>query len=79
VPGKELLAAMNSLVHGKPDSATWNLVPLGSDGVGHAVSKILNRPDLCDELCASAIPWLAVVQAMMAVYFLDTDRGQTTG
>ncbi len=49
----------------------WNLIPLGETEVGHAVSKILNRPDLCDELCADVIPWVAVVQAMMAAYFAD--------
>lgn len=66
-----LLATMNSLLHAKPDSALWNLIPLGETGVGHAASKILNRPDLCDELCANMIPWLVVVQAMMAAYFPD--------
>ncbi len=69
--GRDLTATMNSLLHAKPDSAPWNLVPLGDTGVGHAVSKILNRPDLCDDLCANAIPWLAVIQAMMAAYFPD--------
>lgn len=69
VRGKELTAAMNSLMHAKPDSAPWNLVSLGNGVVGHAVSKILNRPDLCDDLCADIIPVLAVVQAMMAAYF----------
>jgi hypothetical protein len=69
VQGRELTAAMNSLMHAKPDSAPWNLVPLGKGSVGHAVSKILNRPDLCDELCADIIPVLVVVQAMMAAYF----------
>lgn len=63
IPGRDLTASMNSLLHSKPDSAPWNLVPIGKAGVGHAVSKILNRPDLCDEVCANAIPWLAVVQA----------------
>jgi hypothetical protein len=38
--------------------------------VGHATSKILNRPSLCDDLCANVIPWLAVVRAMMVAYFL---------
>jgi len=72
VRGKDLTAAMNSLLHSKPDSAAWNLVPLaGGTGVGHAVSKILARPDLCDELCANVIPWLVVIQAMMAAYFPD--------
>ena len=69
VRGKDLTAAMNSLLHAKPDSAPWNLVVLSNGGVGHAVSKILNRADLCDELCADTIPVLAVVQAMMEAYF----------
>ena len=69
VRGSDLTAAMNSLLHAKPDSAPWNLVSLGENGVGHAVSKILNRPELCDDLCANIIPWLAVIQAMMAAYF----------
>ena len=69
VRGKELTAAMNSLIHAKPDSAPWNMVPLGNGSVGHAVSKILNRPDLCDDLCADIIPVLIVVQAMMMAYF----------
>lgn len=69
VRGGDLTATMNSLLHAKPDSAPWNLVPLGERGVGHAVSKILNRPDLCDDLCADTIPWLVVVQGMIAAYF----------
>jgi hypothetical protein len=69
VRGKELTATMNSLMHAKPDSAPWNLVSLGKDAVGHAVSKILNRPDLCDDLCADIIPVLVIIQAMMAAYF----------
>jgi hypothetical protein len=68
-PGKDLTAAMNSLLHAKPDSAPWALVSMPGRGMGHAVSKILNRPDLCDELCASVIPWLVIVQSMMNAYF----------
>jgi hypothetical protein len=69
VPGRDLTASMNSLLHAKPDSAPWNLVSMGERGLGHAVSNILNRPELCDELCANVIPWVAVVQGMMAAYF----------
>lgn len=69
VRGKDLTAAMNSIMHAKPDSAPWNLVPLGENGVGHAVSKILNRPDLCDDLCANVIPSIVIIQAMMVTYF----------
>ncbi len=69
VRGRELTASMNSLLHGKPDSAPWNLVSIGEKGLGHAVSKILNRPELCDDLCANVIPWVVVIQGMMAAYF----------
>jgi hypothetical protein len=67
--GSDLTASMNTLLHAKPDSAPWNLVPIGAEGIGHAVSKILNRPDLCDEICGNLIPWIVVVQGMMAAYF----------
>lgn len=69
VRGRDLTASMNSLLHAKPDSAPWNFVPLSEDRIGHAVSKILNRPELCDDLCANVIPWIAVIQGMMAAYF----------
>ena len=68
VSGRDMTATMNSLLHSKPDSAPWNMVASES-GLGHAVSKLLNRPDLCDDLCANAIPWLVVIQGMMAAYF----------
>ncbi len=71
IRGGDLTAPMNSLLHSKPDSAPWNVVILGDGRLGHAVSKILDRPELCDELCANAIPWLVVVQGMMAAYFAE--------
>jgi hypothetical protein len=71
VRGSDLTASMNNLLHAKPGSAQWNLIPLREDCHGHAVSKILNRPDLCDDLCGNVVPWLAVVVRMMAVYFPD--------
>lgn len=71
VRGCDLTKEMNSLLHAKPDSASWNLVQLGGNKVGYAVSKILNRPDLCDDLCVDVIPCLAVIQAMMTAYFPD--------
>jgi hypothetical protein len=76
VRGSDLTAAMNSLLHAKPDSAPWNLVPIGEQSFGYAPSKILNRPDLCDELCANAIPWLAVIQGMMAFYFPENAKAE---
>ena len=71
IRGSDMTASMNSLLHARPDSAPWNMVSLGGGGLGHAVSKILDRPELCEDLCANAIPWLVVVQCMMAAYFAD--------
>ncbi|MEX8493248.1 hypothetical protein [Sphaerotilus sp.] len=69
IKGSEMLRSMNSLMHSKPDSAYYNLVPAGEDRVGFASSKILNRPELCDSLCADVIPQLAIVGAMLNHYF----------
>lgn len=69
--GKDLTASMNSLVHGKPDSARWNQTGLEGVRAGHASSKILQRPDLCDEVSNGAVIWLAVTLGMMVTYFPD--------
>jgi hypothetical protein len=78
IRGGDLTAPMNSLLDSKPDSARWNAVSLEEGKLGHAVSKILNRPELCDELCTNALPWLVVVTTMMAAYFPDAPH-QVTG
>jgi hypothetical protein len=69
ISGRDFTAQMNSLLHAKPDSAPWNMIPLSETRQGHAVSKILDRPELCVELCVSTIPWLAAVIGMMRAYF----------
>jgi hypothetical protein len=71
IRGFTLTDEMNSMLHGRPDSAVANLIPMDDNRVGYAASKILNRPDLCDDICANIIPWLVVVQAMMSAYFSD--------
>lgn len=49
---RHLANSMNSLIHGDPESAAWNLISV-KDKEGRApVGKILNRRDLC-EICAS--------------------------
>lgn len=58
-PGPKLTAHMDSLVHGKTDSAVWNIDFVEGYPAGHAASKNLGRPDLYDDLCASVIPILA--------------------
>ncbi|MBQ4864606.1 hypothetical protein J8L98_23260 [Pseudoalteromonas sp. MMG013] len=67
--GHELTAPLNSLVHGKPDSAVWNSIIVGDGKFVSAPSKILNSPKLCDELCAEILPWLTIIPAMMCAYF----------
>ncbi len=74
IRGGDLTASMNSLLHAKPGSAKWNLIALSDTKVGFAASKILDRPDMCDELCADVIPWLAVVVGMMTAYFPENTK-----
>ena len=58
----------NSVTHGDPFSAKWNIVL--SEGIPvFPVSKNLNSPQLADEICAEAIPWLAATMGMMAAGF----------
>ncbi len=71
--GADLTAPFNSLLHGKPDSAPWNTIALDGGKPGYASSKILDRPDLCDDVCAQALTWLVIVMAMMLAYFPDAE------
>jgi hypothetical protein len=72
--GHELTAPLNSLVHGKPDSALWNLVAVDDNKFGHAPSKTIDSPKLCDELCADVLPWLTIISSMMVAYFPELDQ-----
>ncbi len=67
--GPEMTRSLNSLTHGDPASAMWTLVSTGEGSVGHAVSKMLTRPDLCDSICRDAAAWLAILLAMMHAVF----------
>lgn len=77
IKGADLTAAFNSLLHGKPDSVLWNTITLGDGKLGYASSKILDRPDLCDDVCAQAVPWLIIVMVMMLAYFPDAEPPNT--
>ncbi|MGO9273865.1 MAG: DUF5677 domain-containing protein [Terriglobia bacterium] len=58
----------NSATHGDPLSAKWNVVL--SEGVPvFLVSKNLGSPQLADEICAEAVPWLAATMGMMSAAF----------
>lgn len=70
--GPEITKVLNSLTHGDPASAMWNLVTVNEDSFGHAVSKILNRPELCDKISLEAATWLSVLLAMMHAIFPES-------
>ncbi len=74
--GFEMTAHLNSLVHGKPDSAPWNIVKFEDGKFGHAPSKILNDPKLCDDLCAETMPFLIIILSMVCSYFPDIEPNQ---
>jgi len=69
IRGRDITASLNSLLHAKPDSAAWNMVSLGGGKMGHGVSKLMDHPDLCDEVCAEIIPVLCIIQAMIVAFF----------
>jgi hypothetical protein len=66
---RQMTAELNSLTHGDPASSYHNLVFTDQGAAGHAVSKNLCRPDVCDAICAEVIPWLAVLLGMMHATF----------
>ncbi len=60
---------LNSATHGDPFSARWNIV-LQEDGTPVFLpSKNLRSPELADEICAEAIPWLAATMGIMSAAF----------
>lgn len=73
IEGKDLTAMMNSLVHGKPDSIKWNLLLNKEGKLVQASSKIIDRPDLCVEVCMNSMGWLAVIAGLMESYFPVND------
>lgn len=66
---RQMTAELNSLTHGDPASSYHNLVFTDQGAAGHAVSKNLCRPDVCDAICAEVIPWLSVLLGMMHAAF----------
>jgi hypothetical protein len=74
--GGDLTAVFNSVTHGKPDCGIWSLTPLSNGNFGHTPSKQINRSQICDDICANAIPWLVCVQAMMSAYFPEALRDE---
>lgn len=72
--GFEMTKHFNSLVHGKPDSILWNVVDLEEGKWGHAPSKILNRPKLCDDLCVEVLLYMCMLVSMMCTFFPELEN-----
>jgi len=66
--------SFNPVVHGSPGAASWNLIDLGDRGMGYSVSKVIDRPDLCDSICFQAYCYLIVLMAMMSACFPDASQ-----
>ena len=60
---------LNSATHGDPLSARRNVVLTDDDVPVFPVSKNLCSPQLADEICAEAFPWMAVTMGMMSAGF----------
>ncbi len=69
--GPELTRSMNSLTHGDPASTLWNLVTTEQGAMGHAVARIMDKPDLCDKVCLGAAAWVCVLMSMATTIFPD--------
>lgn len=67
--GRTMTQQMNSLTHGDPESAQWNLIEMSSGSFGHAVSKITNRPDIAEKVAAETSCWLGVLVSQALTIF----------
>jgi len=53
----------NSLTHGDPKSASFNLIHIPEGGMGYSVSKNLKDPEFCDFICFQSYFYLIVLMA----------------
>lgn len=75
--GRKMTSALNSLTHGDPASGFWNMIVTSEGTAGYGVSKNLGNPNLCDEICAETIPWLALLLGMMHRIFPEAEQAPT--
>jgi len=66
---KQVCDTFNHLVHGDPIGASFNLVDLGDAGMGYAVGKALDHPELCDFVCFQSYCYLIVMMGRMVAIF----------
>ena len=72
--GHDVTKLMNSIVHGDPLSAFYNLTEIGEGEVGFAVGKVIRNPKLCDDVCFHGITWMAVLLGMMSGIFPENNE-----
>jgi hypothetical protein len=66
---QEICDTFNSLTHGDPIGASFNLVKLSDGGLGYSVGKALNEPEFCDFICFQSYCYLVVIMGRMAGIF----------
>ncbi|MEQ8426813.1 MAG: hypothetical protein RLT87_09945 [Gammaproteobacteria bacterium] len=64
-----LTKSLNSLMHGDPHSSSWNLVTSKTGDPAYAVSKITNKPELCNSVALDAATWLNNLMVLMLEIF----------
>ena len=72
--GSTITPTYNSLTHGDPESAFWNLIRTEDGNVGYGVSKIIDNPSLCDKICLEGSTWLLVLISTAAGIFPNLDE-----
>ena len=74
--GHTITPVHNSLTHGDPDSAIWNIIQTTDGSPGYSGSQIVDNPTLCDKVCLEASTWLLVLTSMtMAITLFPKDPG----
>ncbi len=75
--GATITRPLNSITHGKPDSARWSVIDIGEGRVAHGVSKLLDNPSLCDKVCDDTASWLLMIFVMMGIVFPSAENAGT--
>jgi hypothetical protein len=71
---QQICEIFNHIVHGDPIGSTFDLVDLGSGGLGYSVGKILNETELCDSICFQSYCYLIVLMSRMVACFPETKQ-----